>query len=208
MKMSDALIAQGEALFARREYKLALEKYSKVLNLNPFDKTATILAILTEMTMNKEDGAEALYEYYSILKAEKHDDAEEIIEAIIDSLDNKTLELNKILEEPLKEQILYENGITYEEFKEFIVEEMGFKNAYESVMFSTKVIITNKTDFIDFLEELIKNGFYSSAIGYLETAITNFPNNYKLQELLIQATEKNIQQLVEIKTDKNEKLNK
>jgi tetratricopeptide (TPR) repeat protein len=192
MKLSEALLAQGEALFSRKEYKLALEKYSRVLSINPYDKTAKILAVLTEMAMSNEDGAEALYEYYSVLKAEEEDEAEDILEALIDSLDNRTLELSKILDEPIKRQLMYENGISYDEFKEVIVKEFGFKKAYESVMFSTKVIITNKKDFIDFLEELIKHEFYSSAIGYLETSIRNFPNNYKIQELLIKATEENV----------------
>jgi hypothetical protein len=51
-------------------------------------------------------------------------------------------------------------------------------------MFSTRVIITQKEDFIDFLDNLIENGFSEMALTYLESALGAFPTDKMLRKLL------------------------
>ena len=140
-----------------------------------------MLVILTEMVMNKETGAEALYDYYLILESENVPNPEDIIQTIIDSIDNHQLELSKLLNEQLQQQLLYADGISYTDFKEIAVKEKGFKRAFEDIVFTTKVIITNKQDLIDFLNHLIKYGFYGPALNYLEGALSTFPDDKSLQ---------------------------
>lgn len=179
------LLNEAEDYFNQQNYEKALYNYSTILQENPENKKAKILAILTEMVMNKEEGASGLYDYYSILQDEDAiENPEDIIETIIETMDSKSSELSKALEEPLKNHLLYEEGITYREFKELIVSQKGFKRAFEDIVFSTKVLITEKSDLIDFLNNLLKFGFYSVALSYLESALTTFPNDKKLQFML------------------------
>ena len=51
-------------------------------------------------------------------------------------------------------------------------------------MFSTKVIIHKKDDFIDFLEKLIDNGFKEVSMNYFESASQLYPHDEKLQQLV------------------------
>jgi len=51
-------------------------------------------------------------------------------------------------------------------------------------MFSTRVIITAKDDFIDFLDLLLHNDFKEMGLAYLETALKTYPNDTKLRKLL------------------------
>ncbi len=51
-------------------------------------------------------------------------------------------------------------------------------------MFSSKVIITKKEDFLTFLDMLIDNGYNEMALNYLENAITIYPTDLQLRELM------------------------
>jgi len=44
-------------------------------------------------------------------------------------------------------------------------------------MFSTKVVISNKDEFIDFVTRLSKEGFDEMALGYLDASIGLFGND-------------------------------
>ena len=82
-----------------------------------------------------------------------------------------------------------ENGIKYEDFMALIESRGSFKEAFEDIMFSTKVIISKKEDFVDFLAKLIENGFIEMSLNYLESAVTLFPNDEQLL-LLIKKVQK------------------
>ena len=51
-------------------------------------------------------------------------------------------------------------------------------------MFSTRVIITEKEDFLDFLDKLIEHGFSEMALTYLENALSVYPTDKLLTKLL------------------------
>ena len=70
-----------------------------------------------------------------------------------------------------------------------LIEARGsFKEAFEDIMFSTKVIISRKEDFVDFLAKLIENGFVEISLNYLESAVTLFPNDEQLLTLIKRVT--------------------
>ena len=151
----------------------------------PSSKEARISAILAELATEKEDEAIALYEYYLISKDSGVKNSEAMIEEIVDSVD-LTLESLEALffQEEIEAKINEENGIAYEDFKTFIDNKESFKEAFEDIMFSTKVIIHKKDDFIDFLEKLIDNGFKDVSMNYFENAVQLYPHDKKLQELV------------------------
>jgi len=63
-------------------------------------------------------------------------------------------------------------------------EGADFKETFENIMFSTKVIITEKEDFIDFLDKLIEHNFTEMALTYLENALAIYPTDILLMKLL------------------------
>jgi hypothetical protein len=72
----------------------------------------------------------------------------------------------------------------YSEFKEIVEEDGDFRRIFENIMFSTRVIITEKDDFVDFLDKLMENNYHEMALSYLEGALAVHPNDEKLRKLL------------------------
>jgi len=177
------LLKDAEKNFNSENYTKALINYSQILNINPNNAKAKILLILTEMVMNKESGGEALYDYYLILIKADLSNPEEVIYNILDSIDNKKVDLDNLPNSALNEHLLYADGITYSDFNNFSIKRKGFKQAFEDMIFTTKIIITKKTELLDFLNNLIKYEFYGTALSYLEGALESFPDDKSLQFL-------------------------
>lgn len=175
--------------FSKQEYEKALLEYALVLKADPDNKEAFNGAILAEMAMSGEEAASALFDYYAVLRKEDSEDADEIMHDIIESLDGGIETLSSLLQEPISEKIESENGILYKDFKQLVKERGDFKSTFEDVIFSTRVIITAKNDFIDFLDQLLHNGFKEMGLSYLENALKAYPNDEKLRKLFDSLTQ-------------------
>jgi len=186
------ILTKAKDSFTKSNYKDALDKFAQVLQSFPNSKEAYNGVILSEMAMSGEGGAEALFDYYEILKEEDRETADIIIDEIFQNLDGALEKLSKVLSEPINERILYEDGILYDEFKSIVKSTNNFKETFENIMFSTKVIITEKDDFLDFLEKLIENDFIEMSLSYLESALTVYPTDEKLLNLLEKISLKSI----------------
>lgn len=170
--------------FSKQEYEKALFDYALVLKADPDNKEAYNGAILAEMAMSGEETASALFDYYSVLRKEDNEDADEIMNNIIESMDGTMETLGELLAEPIKDKLEGEDGIFYSDFELLVKDSGDFKTTFENVMFSTRVIITVKEDFIDFIDKLMHNGFKEMGLSYLETALKNYPSDEKLSKIL------------------------
>lgn len=178
-----ALNTANEHFLAGR-YSDALREYSLVLRENPLSREAYNGAILCDMAMSGEGGAEALFDYYTILKSEDAEQADTVISEILETMDGTLEQLAGLFNEGALQRLDYVDGILYDEFKELVVSENDFKRIFENIMFSTRVIITEKEDFVDFLDNLIDNGYKEMALSYLESALGVYPNDTQLRNLL------------------------
>jgi len=170
--------------FSKQEYEKALLDYALVLKADPENKEAYNGAILAEMAMSGEETAAALFDYYAVLRKEDNEDADEIMNDIIESMDGTVETLNELLEDPINEKLESEDGILYSDFKLLVKDRGDFKTTFENIMFSTRVIITAKDDFIDFLDQLLHNGFKEMGLSYLESALKTYPNDDRLGQIL------------------------
>ena len=170
--------------FSKAEYEKALRNYALVLKDFPASREAYNGAILSEMAMSGEAGAEALFDYYIILREENAEQADTIISEILETMDGTLEQLTGLVTQPTREQLKYEDGILYNDFRELVEESGDFKRIFENIMFSTRVIITEKEDFVDFLSRLIDNGFNEMAMNYIESALSIYPNDKQLRNLL------------------------
>ena len=177
-------LALANEEFSNADYEKALRNYALVLKDYPETKAAYNGAILAEMAMSGEAGAIALFDYYDVLRQENAEEADVIIAEILESMDGSIEELGELLAKPMREQLVYEDGILYEDFRAIVDQEENFKEVFENIMFSTRVIITEKEDFVDFLDRLIENGFKEMALSYLESALSIYQNDQQLRTLL------------------------
>jgi len=178
------ILSQAKDSFSKSDYKSALDKFAMVLQSFPNSKEAYNGVILSEMALSGEGGAEALFDYYEILKAEDKEQADIIISEILENMDGTLEKLSEVFSDPIRNRLEFEDGILYKDFKAIIDSGKSFKETFENIMFSTKVIITEKEDFVDFLDNLIDNGFSEMALAYLENALSVYPNDKLLRKLL------------------------
>jgi tetratricopeptide (TPR) repeat protein len=175
---------QANEHFLAGLYSDALRDYSLALKDHPTSKEAYSGAILSDMAMSGESGAEALFDYYTILRSEDAEQADIIISEILETMDGTLEQLVGLFDETIKQRLAYEDGIMYTEFKELVQNDSDFNRIFENIMFSTRVIITEKEDFVDFLDNLIHHGYKEMALSYLESALGVYPNDRQLRNLL------------------------
>ena len=105
------------------------------------------------------------------------------IDALIDNLDSSKQKIQDLLLDPVTEEIEYSDGIRYSDFLLLVQSRGSFKKTFEDIMFSTKVVITNKDEFIDFVTKLSNEGFGEMALGYLDASSQLFGNDQEILAL-------------------------
>ena len=183
-------LSKAKESFSQEKFEEAMNQFGQVLENFPNSKEAYNGVILSEMAMSGEGGAEALFDYYEILKEEDKESADIIMGDILHNMDGSLEKLSEIFAQPLRDRLEYEDGILYEDFKAIINEGESFRVTFENIMFSTRVIITRKEDFIDFLNNLIDNDFGEMALTYLENALSVYPGDQLLRKLLKKLSKK------------------
>lgn len=178
-------VQKGTEKFYAKRFSEAMFHFSLALSEDPSLKEARIGAILCDMALQNEEQATILFEYYLLTKANGAKDCEDVIEEIIDSVEENIGKMTHLANErEFEAKINAENGIKYEDFMSLIQSRGSFKEAFEDIMFSTKVIISRKEDFVDFLAKLIENNFVDISLNYLESAVMLFPNDEQLLALI------------------------
>jgi len=183
-KKTEKILERAENYFYSGEYEEAMRIYGLLLKDFPDLQEARIGAILSDIANENDEEAQALFEYYQVLKNENNEDAEKIIEEMIVSLDDALEKISSILDGALLGKDEYVNGINYEDFKELVRQRGSFRRAFEDIMFSTRVVITDKNDLLDFLQQLVNNGFNDMAMRYIEGVALAYPGEEKLQDLI------------------------
>jgi tetratricopeptide (TPR) repeat protein len=178
----DLLLQRAEHQFLQGDYAKALRSYGLILRDYPTLDEAKIGVYLSDLGIESEEEAQALFDYYQMIKSEK-ENAVDIIDGLIENLDSSKHKLQELLVEPLEEQIEYGDGIRYSDFQELVKNRGSFKETFEDIMFSTKVVITNKDEFIDFVTQLANEGFDEMALGYLDASANLFGNDQDILAL-------------------------
>jgi len=181
-KNQDLLLQRAEDAFLKGDYANALRSYGLILKDYPTLDEARVGVVLSDLGIDSEEEAQALFDYYQMIKGEK-ENAVDIIDGLIETLDSSKHKLQELLVAPWEEQVEYSDGIRYSDFLELVKSRGSFKKTFEDIMFSTKVVITNKDEFIDFVTQLAREGFDEMALGYLDASVNLFGNDQDILAL-------------------------
>jgi len=173
MERVTTLLQSAEQAFLESDFQRALRKYGRVLKEHPALEEARVGVFLCDLGLESAEEAQALFDYYQVIRKEKAN-AAEIIEELINSLEATKIQLSELLLDPLEEEVEYGDGIRYSDFLELVKSRGSFKKAFEDIMFSTKVVITDKDQFIDFVTRLAQEGFDEMALNYLDATTSLF----------------------------------
>ena len=177
----ESFLSRAEELFSLGKYENALTTYGLLLKEYPEDSDAQIGVYLCDIGMENGEEAQALFDYYQIIKSEQ-EDADKVMMEILSSLDSDKNKIAKLLNIE-EDKIEYKDGIAYQEFLQFIEERGDFKRAFEDVMFSTKVILKNKEEYVSFITDLIEKGQEELALQFLDSVGGAFENDQDIYAL-------------------------
>ena len=161
----DEILLSAERLFINKEYANALKFYSHALSKEPNNTDALIGVILSDFGINFKEDAQVIYYYYQTQKEVFTNPIEAIEQLANNLIQNSKSDVYALIDE----DISMNDGIEYEDFVSLIETKENFQEAFEDAIFSTRVVISKKWQFIDFIERLTDNGYYSVALDYLET---------------------------------------
>lgn len=176
----------GQKYFREKNFSLALKFFSLAFNQKPRDEELELYVLLSSLGINARDEAVAISEIYLNLKQADKVNSYNFAKLLIDFVEkDDVIFLNNDHKLNQKGMLVLEDGITYDDFKELLKQNNEkFKTLFKRIMFSTKIILTDKEDFFDFIEGLIKNSFLDMAIAYIDNANDIFPSNDRIRELL------------------------
>ena len=158
-------------LFKRGKFDLAKMSFNIAYNISPSDE---ILAFIELCEIAKSNPSEAISLFEIYFDPTQKDNSDTIAE-IIDIIQNASQESNMILES--------QNAITYADFKN-LLNNNDFKQIFESILFSTKIIITDKDELFELVNFLIDNGFIDIGLKYLESSVKMFMGDERVGEVL------------------------
>ncbi len=164
-------IKKGFKALDEGKHTVALDCFSQALSLDCDDLEARIGVLIADIALDFPKKAEVFLELYRILLAsslrkDKPNIQKQML-SILRSFDENLNQISQIVqkEENLESEKL--NGISYRDFR-VMCDENGFKEVFENLIFSTKIIFTSRDDFHCFLKDLILNGFENIALSYIE----------------------------------------
>ena len=160
------ILEEAHGYFADKEYDIALFLYSQVLSIEPNNIEYKIYPILCDIGGENSDKAQALFEYFSIQKELNQEKAIEFVKEAISAYDGNNELMMKIFKDFSIQTIESLDAIDYEDFLNLVDSRGSFREAYEDIMFSTKVAIKSKKDLLDFIEQLIDNDFNTTAYSF------------------------------------------
>lgn len=178
----EVLLKRAEGEFLNGDFENALRSYGLILKDYPTLDEAKVGVYLSDLGVDSQEEAQALFDYYQIIKEEK-DNAVEIIDNLINSIDTSKQQIQELLLDPEEEQIEYGDGIRYSDFLKLVENSGSFRKTFEDIMFSTRVVITNKDEFIDFVTNLSKENFDEMALKYLDASVHLFGNDQDILAL-------------------------
>ena len=184
-----AKLSKAKKAFLAKDYELSLRLYNDLILDDENNKEAKIGVLLSDVAGENEEQAQKLFEYYQILKLQKINGAEDNILNIINLLDRNTNHFATLVNDFEEAKINDIDGILYSDFKK-MVSASSFKKIFEYAMFSTKIVFTNKGDFVEFLDLLVENDLPHISLQYIETLEGDIIYDSKIQGILKKALER------------------
>lgn len=184
-----AKLSKAKKAFLARDYALSLRLYNDLILDDENNKEAKIGVLLSDVAVENDEQAQKLFEYYQILKLQKINGAEDNILNIINLLDRNTNHFATLVNDFEEAKINDIDGILYSDFKK-LCRASSFKKIFEYAMFSTKIVFTNKGDFVEFLDLLVENDLPHISLQYIETLEGDIIYDSKIQGILKKALER------------------
>lgn len=187
------LLDSANSLFIQKKFDEALFLYSQLASAFPYNQEYKTYALFCDLAIEDEQKALALYDYFTIIKADGVEEAIKYVEDVLKVYDADLDKMMTLLKELNLSTVETLDAIRYEDFKKLIESRGSFRIAFEDIMFSTKVAIENRDDFYDFVTKLIDNNFNNTAYTYLDGFNEYFTYDKEIEKLYKKLEEKKLE---------------
>jgi tetratricopeptide (TPR) repeat protein len=164
----DLMLEEAHQLFLEKRYDEAIFLYSQIVSLDPTNVEYQLYPIFCDVASEDDERGQALFEYFTIQKELDLQAAIAYVKDTIEAFDGDNELMMKILHDLSVQTIESLDAIEYTDFLNLVANRGSFREAYEDIMFSTKVAIKSKEDLVDFINQLIDNNFNTTAYNYLD----------------------------------------
>jgi len=188
----EKLLQQAHSLFSVKKFDKALFLYSQVLSTDPDNLEYKVYCLLCDIGYEDDEKAQTLFDYFIVSKDDDMQKAVEYVEDVINAHDGDNEKMMGLLQEMSHSSVEALNAIEYKDFMELVKTRGSFKEAYQDIMFSTKVAITTKEELVDFINNLIDNNFNKTAYSYLDGFNEYFSYDEELVKLYEKLESKNL----------------
>jgi len=192
MGKTSELLKDAHSFFTVSQYDKALFLYSQVLSQEPKNIEYQLYCIFCDVGYESDEKAQTLFDYFIVAKDEDFEKAVAYVQDVVNAYDGDNAKMMGLLKDISTTNVEALNAIEYTDFMELVQNRGSFKEAYQDIMFSTKVAITTKDDLIDFIGKLIENNFDKTAYSYLDGFNEFFSYDDDLTELYERLGKKNI----------------
>lgn len=189
----EKLLKQAHSCFSARQYDKALFLYSQVSSTNSNNKEYQLYCLLCDIGFENDKKAQSLFDYFIVAKEDNFEEAFAYVQDLIKAYDGDNEKMMSILKDISTTSVETLNAIEYKDFMDLVEDRGSFKEAYQDIMFSTKVAITSKDDLVDFIDKLIENNFSNTAYTYLDGFNEFFEYDEKLTALYKKLERKTIE---------------
>ncbi len=173
---------KAHSYFVNQDYTEALFLYSQLSSNFPHNKEYQIYPLLCDIATEDNEKGQSLFDYFSVEKDTNLEHAIKYIEDIISAYDGDNDKLMNIMKDISVQTQESLEAINYDDFNKLIDSRGSFRTAYEDIMFSTKVAISSKEQFFEFVQQLIDNDFDSTAYKYLDGYNQFFTYDSKIED--------------------------
>jgi tetratricopeptide (TPR) repeat protein len=176
-------LEKAHGFFTAEKYDKAIFLYAQVVSLYPTNKEYQLYCIFCDIASENSQKGQSLFDYFAVAKEEDYENAVKYTMDTINAYDGNNDKMMDILNN-FSEQITQTlDAINYKDFEKLIKQRGSFKIAFEDIMFSTKVAITSKDEFFEFVNQLIDNKFEKIAYNYLDGFNEYFKYDKQIMEL-------------------------
>jgi tetratricopeptide (TPR) repeat protein len=179
----DLMLEEAHQLFLEKRYDEAIFLYSQIVSLDPANVEYQLYPIFCDVASEDDERGQALFEYFSVQKELDLQAAIDYVKDTIEAFDGDNELMMKILHDLSVQTIESLDAIEYSDFLNLVANRGSFREAYEDIMFSTKVAIKSKEDLVDFINQLIDNNFNTTAYNYLDGFQKVFSYDEDINEL-------------------------
>jgi tetratricopeptide (TPR) repeat protein len=162
------ILEKAHSYFIGKEYNKAILLYSQALSFEPDNREYTLYCVFCDIAYTDEFKAQNLFDYFIISRNVNLEDAIKSLEDIIEAYDGNNDKMMEFMKDVSIINVEKLDAIDYMDFRKLVDIRGSFKEAYQDIMFSLKVALKTKEDFVNFVNQLIDNDFEKSAYHYLD----------------------------------------